>query len=140
MQDKKIIILIVLSIIAIASLTYGITASRRGSYAPIISQESAQRSEMPPQSSVSSVRRPRKSNFASWGRDPFAPEKTSASAVPFILNGIILDKKEPKAIINNEIVGIGDKIGDAVIIDIKKNAVILNDGIADFELNLESME
>lgn len=72
-------------------------------------------------------------------RDPFslAPiipsEKYSSGTY---LNGILWDKACPMAIINDEIVKIGDSVGGKIVVDIKQDRVILNDGVTDFELRL----
>jgi len=66
-----------------------------------------------------------------WGRDPFYRAKGKNPVVSvkkqmdWILNGILYDKKTPTAVINKKIVGIGDKINGAMIIDITKTKVIL---------------
>lgn len=44
------------------------------------------------------------------------------------------DKEKPLAIINDAIVKIGDKVSGNIIVDIKQDKVILNDGTNDFEL------
>ena len=53
------------------------------------------------------------------------------------LNGIIWDKKNPKAMLGDAFVKKGDTVGGNKVVDIKKDRVILNDGSKDFELNLE---
>ena len=73
-------------------------------------------------------------------RDPFtaAPivsEKDMHSAV--ILSGILWDKVKPLAIIDGEVVKKGESVGNCVIVDIKKDRVILSDGAVLSELRLE---
>ena len=70
-----------------------------------------------------------------WGRDPFQEVDISFSELK--LQGIMWDDKTPKALINNKIVKIGDKIDVIKVVDIKRESVILNDGTGDFELKLE---
>ena len=53
------------------------------------------------------------------------------------LSGILWDAKDPKAVINGEIVGIGDKINNYSVVDIDRNIVVLNDGSKDIEISLE---
>jgi len=72
--------------------------------------------------------------FPSWGRDPFQEADISLSQLG--LQGIMWDAENPKAIISNRIVGVGDSVGDNTIIEIKKNRVILTDGVSTFELRL----
>lgn len=76
-------------------------------------------------------------------RDPFSAEIIKSPKVsqpgPY-LSGIVWDQKLPKAIIDDVIVGIGEKVGDNTIIDIQKDKVILNDGSRNFELRLEAKD
>ncbi|RKX21892.1 MAG: hypothetical protein DRP51_03395 [Candidatus Zixiibacteriota bacterium] len=66
-----------------------------------------------------------------WGRDPFyrakgkRPVVTYEEQIEWVLNGILYDKKAPTAVINKKIVGIGDKIDGATIIEITKTRVVL---------------
>jgi hypothetical protein len=52
------------------------------------------------------------------------------------LNGIAWDELSPRAVINNVIVGVGDKVGGYQVVQIEPNRVILNDGVNDFELRV----
>lgn len=72
-------------------------------------------------------------------RDPFS----AASIRPVLfspddleLDGIAWDKEKPAAIINNEVLEIGDKINGKTVIDIREDRVILNDGTSNIELQL----
>ena len=72
-------------------------------------------------------------------RDPFTaapikPQETSSSSIQ--LNGILWDKTNPMAIINESIVKVGDRVGAYIVVSIKQDSVILNDGNRDFELRL----
>lgn len=65
-----------------------------------------------------------------WGRDPFlfgASTATGFGIEGFILNGIVWDKDNPYAIINNDVVKIGDKIGDIAVVEINKESVIVEE-------------
>lgn len=137
MQNKKLIILIVLGVTAIFSLLYGITANPKGrknlpSKQGIIHQgekiESEKRIEP-------RKRRAKKTKFSSGARNPFSPRGSFLAASG--LSGILWDKESPKAIINNNIVGIGDKVDGNTLVDIRQDRVILNDGTKNFELLLE---
>ncbi|RJP28073.1 MAG: hypothetical protein C4533_06275 [Candidatus Omnitrophota bacterium] len=71
--------------------------------------------------------------------DPFtgariSPVKTSVRQLS--LNGILADDKGILAIINNEIVGVGDRVDNYIVIKIEKDKVILNDGVNNFEIRL----
>jgi len=73
-------------------------------------------------------------------RDPFrpAPVVKSAGSVSerLILNGIIWDPKDPKAVINNTIVEVGDKINGFEVVEIDELKVIVNDGSGGLVLRL----
>lgn len=73
-------------------------------------------------------------------RDPFtgAPimsEKNMQSG--FTLTGILWDKAKPLAIIDGDVVKKGDRLGNKVVVDIKRDRVILSDGQGLFEIKLE---
>ncbi|MBM3254925.1 MAG: hypothetical protein FJZ08_01305 [Candidatus Omnitrophica bacterium] len=70
--------------------------------------------------------------------DPFsgsllAPSKTSSV---LSLNGILWDKTNPLAMINDEVVRVGSKIAGNKVVDIQEDRVILNNASGDFELRL----
>lgn len=139
MQNKKTIILIVLSIGALISLIYGITARPRtkGKVLPRNVVTSAVETIPQVRRIIPTKRRAKKTDYLSWGRNPFAAREVTVKVAPQLtLSGIMWDEENPKAIINNNMVGIGDKVGPNTVVDIKKDRVILNDGTADFELRL----
>ena len=72
-------------------------------------------------------------------RDPFTKMAMASSEgpQPLYLKGIFYDENNVSALINDEIVEIGSKIGENVVVDIKKDRVILNDGKQNFELKME---
>jgi len=132
MQNKKVIVLIILAVIAIFSLFHGVTSVPKGrrAQAPIYMAKGIE----PQNIIILKKRRAKRTNFISWGKNPFLLEKSSIIASG--LSGILWDKENPKAIINEAIVGIGDKVGGSIVKDITKDKVILNDGANDFELRL----
>jgi len=135
MQNKKLVILIVLGIAAIFSLVYGIftPAKTRRGISPgqgIPDERENQPAKMP----VSIQRRAKRTTFTSWGRNPFLAKSVSAISG---LTGILWDEKQPKAIIGDAVVGIGEKVGSNTVVDIKPDKVILSDGTKNFELKLE---
>ena len=72
-------------------------------------------------------------------RDPFTgqmilPEQAASTGAR--LNGILWDTASPLAIIDGEVVKVGDRIAGSVVIEIKKDRVILHDGAASSELRL----
>ena len=72
----------------------------------------------------------------SWGRDPFQLGEGS-SLTGLKLQGITWHKKGWKAIINGEIVGVGDMVGQNKVIEIKKNNVVVNDGTNNVTLTID---
>ncbi|MFH1848074.1 MAG: hypothetical protein ABH825_02520 [Candidatus Omnitrophota bacterium] len=63
-----------------------------------------------------------------WSRDPFFVGQIASggsSDESIVLNGIIWDQGNPSAIVNNTIVGEGEEIGKARIVEIKENSVIV---------------
>ncbi|MBU2504439.1 MAG: hypothetical protein ABIK26_01500 [Candidatus Omnitrophota bacterium] len=144
-EKKKLIVLVVLGVAAVFSLIYGIitpSTSRRKSHLKPGDTRLKPEGSFTGEAGIakeilSSIRCHRRSEYNSWGRNPFtlfsAPVKRS---IGFHLGGIIWDKQTPLAVINDDVVGIGDKVGTNTIVEIKQDIVILNDGIKDFELNL----
>jgi len=53
------------------------------------------------------------------------------------LSGILWDDKTPKAVINSQIVGIGDDIDEYSVVDISRSSITLNNGVKDIEILLE---
>jgi hypothetical protein len=80
-----------------------------------------------------------KSAFEDWGRNPFVIS-SSGGPLRFILKGILWDAARPSAIINGEIVEKGGRIGPCMVLDIKPDKVLLNDGTRDLELRLDAGE
>jgi len=73
-------------------------------------------------------------------RDPFifAPMAVSGEGdSAFRLNGIFWDKQGPVALINDNFVKKGESIDSAIVVEIKQDRVILNDGTHTFEVKLE---
>lgn len=137
MKNRKVIVLIILAVIAIFSLYYGVTSTPEGRGRGLLREGSIYNGKgmgigdiVIPQK-----RRAKRTNFISWGKNPFSPESVSMAASG--LSGILWDKENPKAIINELIVGIGDEVGGSIVKDIKEDKVILNDGAHDFELRLD---
>ncbi|MDP3791437.1 MAG: hypothetical protein Q8R38_05300 [Candidatus Omnitrophota bacterium] len=134
MDNKKVIILVVLSIFAVISLIYGITAKPKSRIAG--QGITATKGLMPPQDDISVERRAKRSKFTSWKRSPFVATGTSTSS-NLVLSGIIWNKDRPKAMIGDRIVTKGSVIEGSTVVEIKPGKVILNDGTKDFELKIE---
>ncbi len=139
MQDKKVIALIVLTVLAVASLIYGVTASPKGraKSAAAKGQVVATPSQSGASAALPTARRAKRSQYKTWKRSPFVSGQASSSPSELTLTGIIWNKSKPKAMIGDAIVSKGDTIGENKVIDIQPNKVILNDGTKDFELQIE---
>ena len=73
-------------------------------------------------------------------RDPFSVAPVAslrAASHGLYLNGIAWDKEKPIAIINESILGVGDRVDSYIVVEIKQDRVILNDGTSDVELKAE---
>ena len=64
-----------------------------------------------------------------WARDPFFPGSSSVAAdsnlAGLALDGILWGSDNPYAIINNDIVTVGDIVDDAMILEINEDNVIV---------------
>jgi len=140
MRDKKIVALIILTVFAIISLVYGVTASPKGRVKSAVTTE-RQVAIVPPRQGADSVlltkRHAKRSQFKVWKRSPFVSSQTASTMTGLTLGGIIWNKTNPKAMIGDTIVVKGDTIGANKVVDIQPDKVILNDGTKDFELKLE---
>lgn len=141
-KNKKSLLLVILSVGAVASLTYGILTPskiRREIKAKTKGAPAVRGAPTPSlQKRVLAVERgTAKSTFAFWGRSPFLPKESAIeSSTVLVLNGIAWDEKTPQAIINDRIVGVGDEISGKRVVAIHPVSVVLNDGFEDFELKL----
>ncbi len=133
MQNKKVVILIILSVFAAISLIHGLTARPKAISAP--PAITAPGSMVPAQGILSVERRAKRSKFTSWKKSPFVPSGLPASS-DLVLSGIIWNKDKPKAMIGDMIVSKGANIAGNTVVDIKSDRVILNDGTKDFELKM----
>lgn len=141
MHDKKLMLLIVLSVLAVVSLIYGIATPskyRRGG--------NPSQAEVSPQETTTvslknlyfGERQRKRSDYVVWSRNPFFPKASSSQTVAssLVLNGIAWDEKFPQAVINNRIVRAGEQIGGNKVVKIERSFVVLNDGVNQFELRL----
>ncbi|MBU1853792.1 MAG: hypothetical protein KJ957_07105 [Candidatus Omnitrophica bacterium] len=72
-----------------------------------------------------------------WGRDPFfLGPSMGATLEGLILNGIVWDKDTPYAIINNNVVEVGEILGGVTIIEINQNSVVLEQEEETYTLKL----
>jgi len=136
MENKKVTLVIILGIAAVFSLYYGITSTPKGK-STLPPEESAVYSaggNLLPGIAVPAKRQARKTEFKTWGRNPFLPGGTAAV---LDLSGILWDEEAPKAIISGNIVAVGEKVEGNTVVDIRPDRVILNNGNTTIELRLE---
>ena len=137
MQNKKIIILIILGIVAVISLFYGIFAPSKARRNIIPEPTSSLQELTVKKGTAYLTRNAKKTAYSSWSRDPFSTSPAPIKGYGGLtLGGIMWDKKNPMAIINDNIVKIGDTVSGNTVVDIKQDKVILNDGSKDIELLL----
>ncbi|MEE8359451.1 MAG: hypothetical protein V3S04_00830 [Candidatus Omnitrophota bacterium] len=135
-NTKKIILLVILVTIAAFNIARNLhVSSGERDNGVISSRDGGIRIAFDPSSAVRTAKR---TSFESWKRSPFIPTEVAAREVPTLaLSGIFWDDDKATAIIDNEIVTVGDRIGDIVVVDIQKNTVMLNDGENDYKLTLQ---
>ena len=140
MQNKKVIILIALGMVAFISLMYGVSAKPKwqksaDNQGAVIKNTGGTAS---PENVVGQVKRhATRTKFNSWKRSPFIPKGTAGTAYSkLVLNGILASGKGFKAMIGDSVVGKGDKVEGNTVVEVKPDRVILNDGTKDFELKL----
>lgn len=139
-NDRRLIISVVLGAAAVFSLIYGITAPSKAICHAAPGREKAfEKKEAGEAVKVDlSLRRPRRSKYTSWQRSPFIEAKVSVTGLyKLTLNGIVWDEENPRAIINGQIVSVGDVMEGITIVEIKKDGVVLNDGVKNFEVKIE---
>jgi len=142
-EKKKLIILIVLGALAVLSLARGIltpSAVRRElASAPAEIAETAEtvKETVKKSEPAATARVAKKSEYNTWGRNPFVAAKRPGAPVGELsLGGILWDKDKPVAIINDNMVGIGDTVGAYKVVDITQDSVTLNDGTEEHILKL----
>jgi len=139
-KDKKVVILTILVVAAVLSLLYGIRSARKtwniwpGKSAAAYSTGSSLSGK-----NIRTKRRAERTEFTSWKRSPFVSQetKTVSSDMKITLSGVVWHNNEPKALLNGEIIGIGEKIGDYKVTEIKGDSVTLNDGVKDLRLKIK---
>lgn len=143
MQNKKLMALVILGILAFFSLIYGIVTPSKLRREISKKSTSIKKQEIPPTkiktTPVSTTRHARRTNFSTWGRDPFSSGPAASpptSVSDMSLTGILWDDRAPLAVINDNPVAVGDKIGMYTVAEIDKDKVILTDGTKNYELTL----
>lgn len=83
-----------------------------------------------------------------WGESPFLSGRNASSGDGgtvgspsgerrYELNGILWDPQRPSAIINNQVVSVGDRLRGWQVMEIRKDRVVLSDGATTRELTVE---
>ncbi len=70
------------------------------------------------------------------GRDPFTSRSMLAEASGLHLSGILRDPAEPIAILNGQMVFVGDEIGGYRVVEISPHNVSVTDGSETFQLTI----
>jgi hypothetical protein len=141
-MDKKRIEIIVTALLVLVLVVVWINScnflSKRKAASVTAPLAGASASPLPATVTVSpSVKTP-VVDAGTWSRCPFSGKIYSEAEGRQDLNlsGIMWSPKKPLAVINERVVKAGDKIFGSVVIEIRKDKVILNNGSADFELKL----
>ena len=71
-----------------------------------------------------------------WDRDPFTRSAAGDQASELDLSGILWDPSQPMAIINGEMVQVGDELDDYRVLEIGPDHVSLTDGTEAFKLEI----
>ncbi|PIQ88626.1 MAG: hypothetical protein COV72_07385 [Candidatus Omnitrophica bacterium CG11_big_fil_rev_8_21_14_0_20_42_13] len=129
MRDKKLVLLIILIVAAVASLIYGIATPPKTSYRELPEGKiivEGQKSVLP-ENIIPKRRTGKKTIFSSWGRSPFTKKDImpDAASGELVLNGIIWDDKAPLAIINDQAAGEGQDVAGARIKSILPDKVVV---------------
>lgn len=69
-------------------------------------------------------------------RDPFFEAPANLSSEGPKLMGIFWDQEKPMALINNQVLRAGNKVNGCQILEIKKDSILLNDGLKDIEIKI----
>lgn len=138
-MQNKLVVLIVLSSLAFFSLIYGIVTPSKYRRGPVSTPAPGQQESGRPlmQDLILLERHAKRSHLLYGGRNPFLPEGTvTESFSSLALNGIAWDDENPRAAINDRIVGVGDEVDGRVVVDILQNKVILDEKGKRVELRL----
>ena len=69
-----------------------------------------------------------------WRRDPFTRGGSAAGVRGLTLSGILWDPKKPIAILNDQMVSVGDDVEDYQVLEIRSDRVLLSDGTETIQL------
>ena len=142
MKEKiKGIVLVVLAIVAVITLIYGFTASSKKR--PVTQRAQGAQSSQGVEKARAAVagpveRRAARTKIVSWRRSPFAPKGAhGATSSRLVLNGVVSEGKDLRAVIGDAVVKKGDKVGTYTVVTITKNSATITDGTETLSLKLE---
>lgn len=119
---------------AIASLAYGIISDPTNHPEEVHSPSGVNITDLTVDD-IPAKRKKSRTDFVMWGRSPFVTLQTTSSDL--ILFGIIWEEHKPLAVINDAVVGLGERVEGNTVISIRRYSVILNNGSENFTLTLE---
>ena len=137
MQDKQLIALIILGVMAAGSLIYGIVTpskAKRGASSNSAAVDSSG-ANAGGTITLPKERNAPRTSYESGRRNPFTLQE-GVSDRQLTLNGIAWDEEAPQAIINDRILNVGDRIRGCEVVAIQQRSVTLNEGSQNFELRL----
>ena len=87
-----------------------------------------------PWQSPSRAQQHRRADTLAWGRDPFHPAGSSSTVGGLPLSGILWDATTPMAIINGQMMQIGETIDEFRVMEILPDHVSVTDGAQTYQL------
>ena len=69
-----------------------------------------------------------------WRRDPFTRGGSAAGVRGLTLSGILWDPQKPIAILNDQMVSVGDEVEEYQVLEIRPDRVLLTDGTETIQL------
>ena len=127
---KEQIEIIAVAVLVLFFLIFLSSTLKKYRKSPAQSTKSVSRGAARPASFTQAVEKSKQTKVPqNWGRDPFVLQERGAGAGvgSLVLSGIIWDRKNPRAIVNNEIYKAGDKIGKVEILEIKEDSIIVKE-------------
>ena len=130
MEKQKIILSILAAVSFLVWARSCNLASAKGKKSPMANKASATQPDF--------EKAPIRSAYQSWLRDPFTADKRlDAQENTLQLKGIIFDPADCYALINDQLVHIGDTVEGYKVVSITKDTVMVNDGNKNLELKLQ---
>ena len=83
--------------------------------------------DLPADTGLRQTQRARATGLA-WGRDPFTGGSAGGEVSGFDLSGILWDASQPIAIINGQMLRVGDEVEGYRILEITRDRVTMSDG------------